>query len=235
MREGTSRVEAGALLDESPWNATHTRIALLAALAIVLDGFDLQVLAYAAPSIMEEWQIDRAALAPLFAAGLVGVGLGAVLLGRLGDAVGRRTALVGSVLLFGASTLAAAWAEGPLSMLILRLLAGLGIGGALPNATAFVSESVPRRFRAFTTTAIIVGVPLGGLLGGALAVELVPRFGWRSLFVVGGVLPIVLAAAIALWLRESPRFLLRAGRDAVEIAAAMRFLLRERAPQRAPN
>jgi MFS transporter, AAHS family, 4-hydroxybenzoate transporter len=217
--------EIGVLLDSAPLGRSHWRVVALVGLAIVLDGFDLQALAYAAPALIADWGIDRSALAPLFAASLVGVALGGILIGPRGDAWGRRPALIGSVLLFALATLACTCASSTTELMIMRFVAGIGLGGALPNATALVSETTPLRWRALLTSLTIVGVPLGGVLGGEVAARLLPVFGWQSVFLVGGALPLLLALMLALWLPESARFLLRTGGPGAQRAAAVNALL----------
>jgi AAHS family 4-hydroxybenzoate transporter-like MFS transporter len=206
--------EVGALLDRAPVGSAHLRVFALAGAAIVLDGFDLQALGFAAPSLIADWGISRAELAPLFAAGIIGMAIGALLFGHLGDRWGRRRAILVAVLLFALTTLGCAFAASTQQLLALRLLAGIGLGGALPNAAALVSESAPLRWRALLTSVVIVGVPVGGVLGGELAAQLLPLYGWRGVFVAGGLAPLALAVAMALWLSESPRYLLRGGQTA---------------------
>lgn len=218
------RLEAGSALDTATLNARHVGIALLAMSMIVLDGFDLQVLAFAAPSILAEWGITRADLAPIFASGMVGVAIGGLLVGPRGDVWGRKPALLGSAVFFGLATLASAWAQTETQLLVLRLIAGIGLGGALTNATALVVETAPLRWRPVLTMTTMVGVPVGGFIGGLLAARLIPAFGWESVFVVGGILPVLLAGVLWVWLPESARFLLRAGRRE-EANAAVNALL----------
>jgi AAHS family 4-hydroxybenzoate transporter-like MFS transporter len=218
-----SDFEAGALLDRAPVGSAHLRVFALAGAAIVLDGFDLQALGFAAPSLIADWGISRADLAPLFAAGIIGMAIGALLFGHLGDRWGRRRAMLVAVLLFALSTLGCAVVASTTQLLVLRLLAGIGLGGALPNAAALVSESAPLRWRALLTSVVIVGVPVGGVLGGELAAQLLPLYGWRGVFVAGGLAPVALAVAMALWLPESPRYLLRCGRSAEATALVNRL------------
>jgi AAHS family 4-hydroxybenzoate transporter-like MFS transporter len=216
----------GTALDTATIGRSHIAIALLAMSVIVLDGFDLQVLAFAAPALLAEWGITRADLAPIFAAGMVGVAIGGLTIGPRGDVWGRRPALIGSAIFFGLTTLASAWAQTEAQLLILRLLAGVGMGGALTNATALVVETAPLRWRPALTMVTMVGVPVGGFIGGLLAARLIPAYGWESVFIVGGVMPVLLA--IVLWMRlpESARFLLRANRR-TEANAAVNALLGE--------
>lgn len=197
---------AAAIDDRAITNYQKLVIAATASL-IVLDGMDGQLLANAIPSISREWNLPRAAFATASAAAPLGMMLGGVLGGLLGDRLGRRTALLFSVITFAVLTLAAA-AVDTISMLALaRFVAGVGLGGALPNATALVAEYAPRRNRPLAITATIVCIPLGGFLGGLIAGQMVPTYGWRSLFVVGGLVPALLALLLFKVLPESPRYL----------------------------
>jgi len=135
--------------------------------------------------------------------------VGGTLAGMVGDRFGRRSALIGSALLFGATTAAASLVNGLVGLGTLRFIAGLGLGGALPNATALVSEYVPRRHRPLAVTLTIVCVPLGGTLAGLLAIQVLPDLGWRALFVLGGIAPVAVALLLIRFLPESPRYLIR--------------------------
>jgi AAHS family 4-hydroxybenzoate transporter-like MFS transporter len=132
--------------------------------------------------------------------------------------------LLGSVISFGALTLLAAWAGGVATLTTLRFVAGLGLGGAMPNAAALSSEYVPLRHRAFAVTLTIVCIPLGGTLAGVTGAEILPRYGWRALFLVGGIVPLVLAALLWKVLPESPRYLARQGARWAELASLLRRL-----------
>ncbi|MFM7785237.1 MAG: MFS transporter, partial [Gammaproteobacteria bacterium] len=115
---GRADLEIGKLIDTAPLGGTHWRIALLALAAIVLDGYDLQILGFAAPALMQEWGITRAELAPIFAAGMVGVAIGGLLVGPQGDVWGRKRAIILSVIFFGLTTLACAYATSPTGLLV---------------------------------------------------------------------------------------------------------------------
>jgi AAHS family 4-hydroxybenzoate transporter-like MFS transporter len=133
--------------------------------------------------------------------------LGGVLGGLLGDRLGRRTSLLLSAIAFGLITLVIAFVNDVSTLMYLRLLAGVGLGGAMPNAAALASEYVPRRGRPLAVTLTIVSIPLAGFIAGQLAAVVIPAFGWRRLFSVGGVIPLVMAVVLFLILPESPRFL----------------------------
>ncbi len=178
----------------------------LAALAIIFDGLDNQLLGFAIPAIVKDWHVTRAAFAPIVASGLVGMGLGSTLAGPIGDRLGRRTALIGSVFFFGVATALTAFA-GSLPVLgILRFIAGAGIGGAMPNATAIAAEFSAVTRRAVAVSATIICVPIGGMIGGAAAARILPTLGWHTLFAAGGVAPLFLCVVLWFLLPESPGF-----------------------------
>jgi len=154
-----------------------------------------------------EFGIERSALGPALAASVLGMCLGAIAIGRIGDRFGRRPALLASTVLFGATTLLGATATGVASLAAWRFLTGLGLGAALPSAVALMAEFSPEQRRSQLIVGSLLGVPIGGILGSALAAELVPEFGWRAIFIAGGVLPLIAAAALLALLPESPRFL----------------------------
>lgn len=184
-----------------PW-----RLLALVCGVILLDGFDIQLAAFAGPAILKEWALGPASLAPAIAAALVGMAIGTAVGGFLGDRVGRRPAMIFSVVWFGGWALASAHARDVNQLALLRLLTGLGLGAVVPAAMALVAEGAPARIRAYAVTAVVVGVPFGGMLGAALASWLIPAHGWRAAFLAGGVLPLVLALLMWRFLPESPDF-----------------------------
>ena len=186
---------------------------------IVLDGMDGQVLANAIPAMMREWNLPRAAFANASAAAPFGMMLGGIAGGMLGDRAGRRIALLGSVVTFGVLTFAAAFVTTIPMLTLVRFAAGIGLGGAMPNAAALVAEFAPLRHRPLAITATIVCIPVGGLLGGLLAGQIVPLYGWRTLFVIGGIAPVVLALSLMKVLPESPGFLRERRQSGGSIAA----------------
>ena len=204
-----STVDVGESIDSGPWTGFQKLGVLLAALAIVLDGFDGQLIGYAIPLIIQEWGVTREDFAPVVASGLIGMGLGSVAAGYVCDRFGRRPAIIGSVLLFGLATSCIGFSQNLFSIALFRFLAGLGIGGALPSCTTLSAELTPVRWRTIAITVTIVCVPLGGMLAGLYAGYILPAFGWRVLFWMGGALPAVVSIVLLALLTESPRFLVR--------------------------
>jgi AAHS family 4-hydroxybenzoate transporter-like MFS transporter len=200
-------VDVASMLDEGRWSAYQKLLVAGTALAIILDGMDNQLLGNVIPALMKEWSLPRAPFTTVLALGPLGMILGGTAGGVLGDRIGRRTALVCSVLAFAVPTLAIATVDGVTMLGVLRFLAGLGLGGAMPNAAALASEYVPREQRPFAVTLTIVCIPLGGTLAALFAGQVLPRYGWRALFVIGGLLPLLVALALFKLLPESPQFL----------------------------
>jgi MFS transporter, AAHS family, 4-hydroxybenzoate transporter len=182
----------------------------------MLDGFDTQAIAYVAPIIAVQWHLNVSAFGPIFGAGLFGLTIGALAFGPAADKWGRKTMLVISVVMFGAFSLATAQASTFGSLLVLRFLTGVGLGGAMPNLIALTSEFSPKRLRATVVTIMFCGVPLGATLGGLVSAWMLPRFGWISVFYLGGVAPLLLAVLLMIRLPESIRFLLLANESSVK-------------------
>ena len=207
---GSSTATAVALepvLESASAGRLTLLVCVLTSLALVFDGFDIQAIAFAAPRIIAEWGITRADLASVLAAGLVGMGVGALTLGDFGDRFGRRRALIACMVLIAVTSVMTSRAHGLAELGWWRLLTGIGLGGALPNATALMVEFAPTRVRNLTVALTVVGVPIGGMIGSAVAEVIVPAHGWAAIFVVGAALPAILAVIMAILLPESPRYL----------------------------
>src|SRR5262245_22142740 len=175
-------VDVGQVIDEGRWTGYQKLLIFGTALTIILDGVDNQLLPNAQVAIAGEWGIQLPSLANALAAGPFGMMIGGILGGALGDRIGRRTALLGSALVFGVLTVAISFAGSVGALTLLRFLAGVGLGGAMPNATALAAEYVPRRSRPFAVTLTIVCIPLGGFVAAWLAQQVIGPYGWQRLF-----------------------------------------------------
>jgi MFS transporter, AAHS family, 4-hydroxybenzoate transporter len=200
-------LDVGAAIDEGRWTGYQKLLIFGTALTIILDGVDNQLLPNAVPTLIKEWGRPRGDFIGALSYGPFGMMIGGLIGGLIGDRYGRRTALLGSVLTFAVLTFAIAFANSIEMLGALRFLAGVGLGGAMPNAATLASEYVPRKQRPFAVTLTIVCIPLGGVLAGELAARIIPTYGWRALFIAGGLVPIVLAAVLWKVLPESPRYL----------------------------
>ncbi len=212
------------VVDRSSFRGLPSVVSAFTVLTFVFDGFDLQSVAFVAPALLEQWNVTRPAFSPVLAAGLIGMILGSILLGPLGDRIGRRGAIVGSLSIVALASLACAFADGPGELSVYRLLMGLGIGGSIPSATALMMEFAPVRARNMAVSITVVGVPIGGVLGAEIAARLLPTFGWQAVFVVGALLPAALAVMMWLLMPESPRFLARRPARAAELASMLNRL-----------
>src|SRR5258705_1788940 len=217
-------VDVGRLLDDGAWSTYQKLLVGCIALTIIFDGLDNQLLGAAVPAMMREWALPRRASATALAAALFGMVVGGFTGGYIGDRLGRRTALLGSVAWFGVLTVLVSFSGDVTTLTVLRFFAGLGLGGAMPNAAALASEYVPLRRRPFAVTLTIVCIPIGGTLAGFTGALVLPAYGWRALFLIGGSLPLVLAALLWTILPESPRYLARQPARWPELALLLRRL-----------
>jgi AAHS family 4-hydroxybenzoate transporter-like MFS transporter len=217
-----SPVDVIEFIDSQPVGGFHTRLLLTCAAVLFLDGFDTQAMGYVAPPLAKEWGLSKAALGPVFSAALFGLMIGALVFGPLADRVGRKAIIIGSMLAFGIGALVTAAVHDVTTLLIIRFLTGLGLGGAMPNAIALTSEFNPHRRRATMVMIMFCGFSVGAALGGLLAAGLIPRFGWRSVFIVGGVAPLVMVPILASRLPESVRFLALRGNATARVADLLR-------------
>lgn len=217
----STRLDVQEIIEQQPFSRFHLRVGVLCALAVLMDGFDAQTMGFVAPALLQQWHITRVALSPILSSGLVGMLIGALLFGPVGDRVGRKRVLVACTLWFGFASLLTSRANSVESMLWLRLLTGFGLGGAMPNATALTSEYMPRRLRATGVMLMFFGFSMGAALGGFVAAGIISRYGWQAIFVVGGLLPCV-TALLLLGLPESLRFLILTGADNQRVAKLLR-------------
>jgi benzoate transport len=174
----------------------------------MLDGFDILAMSFAASGVRADWQLLDAQLGALLSAGLVGMGLGSLSLGPCADRWGRRNVVLLSIALAGCGMLGAAAARGFYDLLVLRVVTGLGIGGTIASVAVVVSEYAPDRWRRTALGAYATGYSIGATVGGALAAYAIPRYGWRSAFVIGGTMSLLLLPVAWRKLPESLDFLL---------------------------
>jgi AAHS family 4-hydroxybenzoate transporter-like MFS transporter len=192
-------------------------------LALVSEGYDLQAANFAAPGILKSFDITRAQIGPLLSSSLLGVLFGAALIGPLGDRLGRRLLITSGCVAYGLLSLCAAWSTSLHELMVLRFLIGLGLGGVLPNALALASELARRGGEAAAAGLIGIGITIGGVTAGLTASALIGHYSWRSIFVVGGVLPLLIATGLQLVLPESPAIIARRTRRPGDAATASGF------------
>jgi AAHS family 4-hydroxybenzoate transporter-like MFS transporter len=200
------------------------RVAGLCLLAQTFDGFDLNSIGMAAPALSQAWHLPGAAFGITFVMSSVGIMVGALVSGPIGDRVGRKPVLLASLLLLALSSFACVQATSIPELAALRFVTGMGIGTLMPASVALACDYVPDRRRAGLIMVVFTGSPLGGFLGGQLVAQVLPAYGWTSIFMIGGILPLVLIPVMLLWLPESPRFLLKKGRLTVRTLELLRRL-----------
>ncbi|WP_175939612.1 MFS transporter [Caballeronia sp. BCC1704] len=226
--------------------AFHFMLLALCGLCLVIDGFDAQAMGYVAPAVIAEWGVPKSALGPVFSASLFGMLLGALGLSVLADRIGRRPVLIGATLFFGLTMIATAFTHSLPVLTALRFVTGLGLGCIMPNAMALVGEFSSTQHRVKRMMLVSCGFTLGAALGGFLSAALIPSLGWRSVFWVGGAVPIVLALAMFVGLPESLQFLVLKGHEArarawlakfdpsLRIDSTTRLTVREKGGEGAP-
>jgi MFS transporter, AAHS family, 4-hydroxybenzoate transporter len=194
-------------LENQRIGSLQLRVAALCTLVQICDGYDINSIAWSVPSLIRIWHLPPPAFTTAFLWSSIGILVGALSAGPIGDRIGRRPLLIGSILIFGVASLLSALAPSLFVMTVLRFFTGLGIGGAFPGAATLAGDYAPQRRRALMIMATFTGAPVGGFVGGQIVALLLPHFGWPVIFVLGGVFPLVLVPVLGLWLPESPRIL----------------------------
>ncbi|MDH0301708.1 MULTISPECIES: aromatic acid/H+ symport family MFS transporter [unclassified Pseudomonas] len=211
-------------IDNRPLAAYQWSILALCFLIVLFDGFDVAVMGFIAPSLMQDWGLSRTAFGPVMSAGMIGLAVGALTAGPYADRLGRKKVLLLAVTGFSVLSLACAFARNPYELAVLRLLTGIALGAAMPNCTTLLAEFLPERSRSLLITIMFTGFNMGSGLGGFLAAWLIPQYGWQSVLLAGGILPLALVPVLWWWLPESPRFLAARKAPAEQIAAVLRKL-----------
>ena len=219
------------LIDDGPLTRFQIGVIICCALVNLFDGADTQSIGVAAPFIADELGIEIANFKWIFSSALVGATLGAATFGPLADRFGRKRLLIIATILIGIFTILTAFATSVPTLIAFRVLAGLGLGGATPCFIALTSEYAPARLRAALVTVMWAAFPLGGLTGGLLNSYLIPTMGWRAIFYIGGVVPLLIAVVLALFLPELIKFLLARSKDADAVRRIVaRFRSRDVSP-----
>ncbi|MEQ9723998.1 aromatic acid/H+ symport family MFS transporter [Pseudomonas sp. WHRI 8822A] len=199
-----------ALLDGARFNAFHARVLLWCALIIIFDGYDLVIYGVVLPSLMSEWGLSPLQAGALGSCALVGMMFGALFFGSLSDRIGRRKTIAFCVTLFSGVTALNGLASSPEAFGLCRFIAGLGIGGVMPNVVALMNEYSPRRSRSTLVALMFSGYSLGGMLSAGLGIVLIPQWGWQAVFYVAAV-PLLLLPLLVRQLPESMTYLVRSG------------------------
>lgn len=202
-----STLDLDSIIDSRPVSGYQLVLLVVCALVAMMDGFDTQAIAFVASEIAAEWKVAPAAFGPVFGIGLLGSLIGALSFGPAGDRLGRKPVLVVAILLFSAGSLVTPLASSIGQLAGLRFLTGVGLGGALPCFISLASEYSPRRLRSTMVGLMFCGFPLGAVVGGLLSAKLIPTLGWSSVFIAGGLLPLLVLPLLLALVPESLRFL----------------------------
>lgn len=214
-------VDVKAFIDNAPISRYQYLLVALCFLIVMADGMDVAIMGFVAPPILQEWSISRPAFGLVMSAAPIGLVIGALAAGPSSDRFGRKIVLTISVALFGLLTIATAFSTSPTEMAVLRLLTGIGLGAAMPNTTTLLSEYAPARRRALMVTIMFTGFNLGSALIGFAAGSMVPTLGWRSVLMLGGLLPLALVPFLISLLPESARLMVVQGKSGDRIAAML--------------
>ncbi len=229
-----AEVEGDPLLSGTELSGFQVRVILLCAFVALVDGFDTQAIAFSAPVIVSEWDLNIANFGGVFAAGLFGGLIGAVAIGRLADKIGRKPAMLLALLIMGIGSLLAPFATDLVQLTVSRVIAGFGLGGALPCAIALTTEYAPARLRTSITTAMFCAFPFGAIVGAIASAPLLQAGEWRALFWIGGAVPLAMIPLIWIWVPESLGWLRQRGRTS-EISAIAEKLGVQSIPPNSPN
>ena len=210
---GPEAFDLTSAVDKAPLSGRNLLTIAIAALVVVLDGFDNQLLALSLAQISEELNVSRGSFSWIFAIGFLGLAIGAGFGGWLGDRIGRKPSIVSAIVIFAGTTCLLATAQNIMTIGVLRAISGLGVGMVFPLVTALVAETSPLKSRSLAVAVSMVCVPIGSLAGGLVAAEILPNQGWRFLFLVGGAVPLLFTVIVGLFLRESVFILADRGRN----------------------
>ena len=211
-----------AFINRHPFSKYQWMILVLCFVTVAMDGFDTAIIGFIASDLVQEWGVQKSDLGPVMSAALVGLAVGALTAGPMADRIGRKKVLVLSILVFGGFSLITAFATSLTQLTILRFLTGLGLGAAMPNAATLMSEYAPERRRALLVNLMFVGFPIGSSMGGFISAWLIPHYGWQSVLILGGVMPLALAVALIFLLPESARYLAVKNQPQQQIARILR-------------
>jgi MFS transporter, AAHS family, 4-hydroxybenzoate transporter len=198
---------AESALENQRIGGLQLRVAAICTVVQMCDAWDVNSIGVSVPQLTHLWHLPGPAFTGAFLWSSIGILVGALSAGPIGDRFGRKPLLIASLLIFGIASLATALANTLTALTVCRFFTGLGIGGGFPGAATLTGDYAPQRRRALMIMASFTGAPVGGFISSQAAGLLLPTLGWPSIFVIGGIFPLVLVPVMALWLPESPRFL----------------------------
>ena len=208
----TRAVNISEVVDNSKLGGFQIGIFLLCGACLIMDGFDVQAISFVAPAIVQQWKIPISQLGPVFSAALLGLFFGAVVFSQVADKIGRRPVLIGTSMFFSVMCFLTARSNSVGELMTLRFIGGIGMGAIMPNVTALVGEYSPKNSRVTMMMVVTNGFTIGAACAGFLSAWLIGAYGWRSVFYVGGLIPLSIAVLMNFWLPESLQFLVLKGK-----------------------
>lgn len=208
----TNKVNINELIDKTSFTSFHWKVLIWCLLIIIFDGYDLVIYGVALPLLMQQWSLTAVEAGLLASAALFGMMFGAMIFGTLSDKLGRKKTILICVTLFSGFTFIGAFAKGPTEFAILRFIAGLGIGGVMPNVVALMTEYAPKKIRSTLVAIMFSGYAIGGMTSALLGAWLVKDMGWQIMFLLAGI-PLLLLPLIWKFLPESLAFLVKSNQS----------------------
>lgn len=215
-------IDIPSVIDNNRLSRSQLWILIMVGLTVVMDGFDVQSMGYVAPAIIADWGVSKAELGPVFGAGLFGMLVGSLTLSVLADKIGRRPVLIWATVFFSLCMLVTAHVTSIGQLQVIRFVTGLGLGAIMPNALALVGEFSPRHKRVTLMMLVSCGYTVGAVLGGLVSAWMIPLWGWQSVFYLGGIFPLLIAALMYVYVPESMQFLVVKGRRLDEVGRTLR-------------
>jgi AAHS family 4-hydroxybenzoate transporter-like MFS transporter len=206
--QSSAKIEIGQLIDERRLSSLQIIVIVMSALVVWLDGYHIQSMALVVPTLAREWSLKASNFQWVLASALIGIALGSAFIASMGDRFGRRRVLIISMVIVGISSIATGYATGMTQLVVWRFLTGLGLGASIPNSTALTSDYVPSKRRAALVTLMFSGISIGALTAGLAGPDIVRTFGWRGMFTLAGVLPLVMSLLLTTTIPESLKLLL---------------------------
>lgn len=205
------RLNLEQTIGNTKFNRFHFWLIFWGFVIILFDGYDIVIYGTVVPVLIEEWGLTSVEAGAMGSAGLFGMLFGAVLLGMLADRFGKKNVMMLSIVLFSVFTFLCGFSATPTQFSVFRFLAGLGLGGIMPNVIAICTEYAPARLRSVVVSVVLVAYSIGGMLAPIFGITLMPNFGWEMLFWIAGV-PILLLPFIIKYMPESSAYLLQKGK-----------------------
>jgi AAHS family 4-hydroxybenzoate transporter-like MFS transporter len=216
------RLDVAEFIDSRKFSPYQWRVMIMCFVVVIVDGYDSQSTGFVVPLVSAAWHVSRPALGAMSAWGLGGLALGAILLGAAGDKFGRKRTILTCFMTFGVFTVAKCYSTTIGELSLFQFLAGIGAGGAMPNAFALIGEYSPKKRKALTVSLCGGGFSIGAAASGEMAAQFAHSYGWQGVFMVGGIVPLALIPVLMLALPESVRFLIVSGRNGEKVVKVLR-------------